>query len=132
MCVTAHRATIAGIDIVFLAGGLLDEFTGSFYPPAGLEGRDLAFLKPLVFQAAAARYLADAVAHGSPAQDSTARDSTARGTVLHLHEPLYHYLIPAALAGRGLVTVSTVQTNMPVNTKVYGPQVRGLLQGSRR
>jgi glycosyltransferase AcbS len=110
--VTAHRLAIDGIDVIFLAGGLLDEFTDSFYPPAGLEGKSLAFLKPLVFQAAAAAFLAD---------------NAAPGTVLHLHEPAYHYLIPAALTGRGLVSVSTVQTNMPVNTKVYGPQVRALL-----
>lgn len=110
--VTAHRLTIGGIDVIFLAGGLLDEFTGSFYPPAGLEGRSLSFLKPLVFQVAAAAFLAG---------------TAVPGTVLHLHEPAYHYLIPAALAGRGLVLVSTVQTNMPVNTKVYGPQVRTLL-----
>jgi glycosyltransferase involved in cell wall biosynthesis len=35
--------------------------------------------------------------------------------------------MPAVLSGRGLVTVSTVQTNMPVNAKVYGPEVRTTL-----
>ena len=110
--VTAHRLDIGGVQIVLLAGGLLDAFPGSFYPPPELEGQSLAFLKPLIFQVAATQFLA-----------STA----APGTVLHLHEPAYHYLIPAALHGRGLVTVSTVQTNMPVNTRVYGPQVRALL-----
>jgi glycosyltransferase AcbS len=109
---TAHRLHIGGVDIVLLAGGLLDEYTDSFYPPPELEGRSLSFLKPLIFQVAAARFLI-----------STA----APGTVLHLHEPAYHYLIPAALHGRGLVTVSTVQTNMPINTRVYGPEVRALL-----
>ena len=101
------------MDIVFLAGGLLDELPGCFYPPPGLEGRDLSFLKPLVFQVMATRFLPD---------------MAPPGTVLHLHEPSYHYLIPAALRQAGLVTVSSVQTNMPVNTKVYGPEVRTLLR----
>jgi len=109
---TAHQADIDGVRIVFLAGGLLDDFTGSFYPPPELEGQSLGFLKPLVFQVAAARFLAE---------------MAEPGAVLHMHEPAFHYLIVAALGGRGLVTVSTVQTNMPVNTKVYGPQVRELL-----
>ena len=110
--VTAHRLEIGGVEIILLSGGVLDEYTTTFYPPAGLEGRSLSFFKPLVFQIAAARFLAE---------------TAAPGTVIHLHEPAYHYLIPAALAGRGLVTVSTVQTNMPVNTKVYGPEVRAVL-----
>jgi len=109
---TAHRLHLDGVDIVFLAGGPLDQYTDSFYPPAELEGRDLSFLKPLIFQVIATRFLIDMA---SP------------GTVIHLHEPSYHYLMPAALSGRGLVTISTVQTNMPVNAKVYGPEVRTLL-----
>lgn len=109
---TAHQVDIDGVRIVFLSGGLLDDYTDSFYPPAELEGQSLGFLKPLIFQVAATRFLAD---------------TAAPGTVLHMHEPAYHYLILAALRGRGLVTVSTVQTNMPINTKVYGPEVRTLL-----
>jgi len=108
----AHRMRVAGVDIVLLSGGALDEHPDTFYPPTEIEGRDLSFLKPLVFQVAAARYLAD---------------NAEPGTVVHLHEPLYHYLLPAALAGRGLTVVSTVQTNMPVNKKVYGPEVRSVL-----
>ncbi len=109
---TAHRLRIDGVDIVFLAGGLLDQHTDAFYPPYELKGRDLSFLKPLVFQVIAARFLADVA---------------APGTIVHLHEPYYHYLIPAALRDRGVVTVSTVQSNMPVSKKVYGPEVRTLL-----
>jgi glycosyltransferase involved in cell wall biosynthesis len=109
---TAHQVKIDGVRIVFLSGGILDEYTDSFYPPAELEGQSLGFLKPLIFQVVATRFLSD---------------TTAPGTVLHMHEPAYHYLILAALRGRGLVTVSTVQTNMPVNTKVYGPELRTLL-----
>jgi glycosyltransferase AcbS len=109
---TAHQVDFGGVRVVFLAGGVLDDYTDSFYPPAELEGQSLGFLKPLIFQVVATRFLFD---------------TAAPGAVLHLHEPAYHYLIPAALRGRGLLTVSTVQTNMPVNTKVYGPEVRTLL-----
>lgn len=109
---TAHQVDLEGVRIIFLAGGLLDEYTDSFYPPPELEGRSLGYLKPLVFQVVAARFLSD---------------TAAPGTVLHMHEPAYHYLIPAALRGLGLVMVSTIQTNMPINTKVYGPEVRALL-----
>jgi glycosyltransferase AcbS len=109
---TAHQVDFGGVRVVFLSGGVLDDYTDSFYPPAELEGQSLGFLKPLIFQVVATRFLFD---------------TAAPGTVLHLHEPAYHYLIPAALRGRGLLTVSTVQTNMPVNTKVYGPEVRTLL-----
>jgi glycosyltransferase AcbS len=109
----AYRISVEGIDIVLLSGGLLDSFPDSFYPPGALEGTDLAFLKPLAFQVMAARYLAD---------------NAEPGTIVHLHEPFYHYLLPAALDGRGLVVVSTVQTNMAVDTKVYGPEVRAVLK----
>lgn len=109
---TAHLIRISGINVIMLAGGMLDEHSNSFYPPAELEGVSLSFLKPVVFQAVAARFLAD---------------TAAPGTVVHLHEPRYHFLIPAALRGTGLVVVSTVQTNLAINTKVYGPQVRTLM-----
>jgi glycosyltransferase AcbS len=109
---TAHQADIDGVQIIFLSGGILDDYPESFYPPREAEGQSLSFLKPLIFQVAATRFLSD---------------MAAPGTVLHMHEPAYHYLILAALRDRGLVTVSTVQTNMPVNTKVYGPEVRTLL-----
>ncbi|MFF3505003.1 glycosyltransferase [Streptomyces sp. NPDC003247] len=111
--VRASRITVDGIPIVFLSGGLLDLYPDALYPPAELEGEDMGFLKPLVFQIAAARYLAD---------------REAPGTVVHLHEPRYHYLLPAALAGSGLTVVSTVQTNHPVNQKVYEPEVRAVLE----
>jgi glycosyltransferase AcbS len=77
---TAHEVDIDGVRIIFLAGGLLDEYTDSFYPPPELEGQSLGFLKPLIFQVVATQFLAD---------------TAAPGTVLHLHEPAYHYLILA-------------------------------------
>ena len=112
LAVQAYGMCVEGIEIILLSGGLLDTFCDSFYPPAEAEGRDLSFLKPLAFQVAAARFLTERVEPGA---------------IVHLHEPLYHYVVPAALAGRGLIVVSTVQTNMPVNTKVYAPAVRSVL-----
>ncbi len=109
----AHRITVEGIDIVMLSGGVLDAFPDSFHPPRELKGRSLDFLKPLVFQVLAARYI---------------RERVPRGTVVHLHEPFHHYLVPGLLAGHGFHVVSTVQTNMAVNTKVYGPEVRAVLE----
>jgi glycosyltransferase AcbS len=109
---TALRFRVADVDLIVLDGGPLRDHSATFYPPYEFKGRDLSFLKPLVFQVMAARFLADTV---------------APGTVVHLHEPYYHYLIPATLKGSGVVTISTVQSNMPVNKKVYGPEVRTLL-----
>ncbi|MEU3415794.1 NUDIX domain-containing protein [Streptomyces sp. NPDC006658] len=111
--VRAHRMTVDGIDIVLLSGGVLDTHPDTFYPPAGLKGHDLTFFKTLVFQVAAARYV---------------RERVPAGAVVHLHEPVHHYLLPALLAGHGHHVVSTVQTNLPVDTKVYGPEVRTLLR----
>jgi len=110
--VRAYRMTVDGIDIVMLSSDLLDLYPDSFYPPASAKGTDLGYLKPLVFQVAAARFLAD---------------HAEAGTIVHLHEPAYHYLLPAALRDKGLVVVSTVQTNFPVNIKVYAPEVRAVL-----
>ncbi|WP_433607140.1 glycosyltransferase [Dactylosporangium sp. CA-139114] len=104
---------IDGIELVLLDGGLLSEFPDAFYPPRRLEGVDLAYLKPLAFQVLAARYLADRVEPDA---------------VVHLHEPVYHHLLPAALSARGFTVVSTVQTNLPVNAQVYRPQTRALLE----
>ncbi len=112
LAVQAYRMCVEGVEMILLSGGLLDTFSDSFYPPAMAEGKDLSFLKPLAFQVAAARFLTERV---------------EAGAIVHLHEPLYHYLLPAALAGRGLIVVSTVQTNMPVNTKVYEPAVHSVL-----
>ncbi|GAB2331686.1 glycosyltransferase [Streptomyces griseoincarnatus] len=109
----AHRITVEGIDIVLLSGGMLDAFPDSLHPPRELRGRSLDFLKPLVFQVMAARYV---------------RERVPKGTVVHLHEPIHHYLLPGLLAGHGFHVVSTVQTNLAVNTKVYGPQVRAVLE----
>lgn len=109
----AHRFLVDDVEIILLSGYFLDAFRASFYPPAALEGKDLTWLKPLVFQVVAAQFL---------------RQRLSRDAVIHLHEPMYHYVMPAVLASAGFRVVSTVQTNMPVNRKVYGPEVRALLR----
>ncbi|HEX4727689.1 MAG TPA: glycogen/starch synthase, partial [Jatrophihabitans sp.] len=110
---TAVRLQVAGIDITLLDDPLLRAYPDTFYPPYEAKGRDLAFLKPLAFQLAATRYL---------------QATSQPGTVVHLHEPLYHYLMPAGLARADIRSVCSVQSNMPVNKKVYGPEVRALLR----
>ena len=110
---TAYRFRVADVGITVLDDPLLRSHPETFYPPYDAKGRDLTFLKPLAFQLAAARYL---------------RANAEPGTVVHLHEPLYHYLMPAILAQAGVRSVCTVQSNMPVNKKVYGPEVRALLR----
>ncbi|MFE9185941.1 glycosyltransferase [Micromonospora haikouensis] len=109
----AYRMTVEGIDVVLLSNEILDSHTDTLHPPAGAEGTDPTFLKPLVFQVLAARFLSG--------------QETAQ-TVVHLHEPVLHHLLPAALSAYGFPVVSTVQTNLPVNTKVYAPQARALLR----
>ncbi len=108
----AHRFVVDDVEVILLSGHFLDAFRESFYPPAALEGKDLTWLKPLVFQVVAAQFL---------------HETMSRDAVIHLHEPMYHYVLPSVLANTGFRVVSTVQTNMPVNRKVYGPEVRALL-----
>ncbi|GAA4958753.1 glycosyltransferase [Actinoplanes utahensis] len=109
----AYRMVVEGIEVILIENDMLDTHSASLYPPEDAEGRDLTYLKPLVFQFLAARYLAG-------------RDTT--DTVVHLHEPVFHHLLPAALSAQGYRVVSTVQTNLPVDTKVYAPAVRALLR----
>ncbi|MFI9151601.1 HAD hydrolase family protein [Streptomyces sp. NPDC053367] len=111
---TVHRMRLDGVDVHFLSSEYLDLLPDRLYPPPGLEGRDLAHFKPLVFQVDGLRFVRRALA-GEPA-------------VVHGFEPYYHYLLPAALAGDPRFrTVSTVAANAPITQKVYRPQVERLL-----
>ncbi|MGC0333776.1 Cof subfamily protein (haloacid dehalogenase superfamily) [Streptomyces sp. SAI-170] len=111
----AHRVRLDGVDIHFLSSEYLDLLPDRLYPPPGLEGRDLAHFKPLVFQVDGLRFIRRALA-GEPA-------------VVHGFEPYYHYLLPAALAGDPRFrTVSTVAANAPITQKVYRPQAERLLE----
>ncbi|MGW4230307.1 glycosyltransferase [Streptomyces sp. NPDC004980] len=111
---TAHRIRLEDVDLYFLSNEYLDRLPDTFYPPYSAKGDDLTFFKPLVFQVDSVRFL-----------QSWFADERA---VVHAHEPFYHYLLPPALSGDPLKSVvSTVQSNMPITKKVYGPEVRRLL-----
>ncbi|MCX5388964.1 glycosyltransferase [Streptomyces sp. NBC_00094] len=111
---TAHRIRREDVDLYFLSNAYLDRLPDTFYPPYGAKGNDLTFFKPLVFQVDSVRFLRSRFA-----------DERA---VVHAHEPYYHYLLPPALSGDPLKSVvTTVQSNMPITKKVYGPEVRRLL-----
>ncbi|MFF3500882.1 glycogen/starch synthase [Streptomyces sp. NPDC003247] len=112
---TAHRIRLDGVDLYFLSNDYLNRLPDTFYPPYSAKGRDLVFFKPLVFQVDSVRFLR-----------SWFGDEK---TLVHAHEPYYHYLLPAALRDDPLKpVVSTVQSNMPITKKVYGPKVRRLLE----
>ncbi|MCM1949561.1 glycosyltransferase [Streptomyces hydrogenans] len=111
---TAHRIRLEGVDLYFLSNDYLDRLPDTFYPPYAAKGSDLTFFKPLVFQVESVRFLRGWFG--------------GERAVVHAHEPYYHYLLPAALAGDPLKSVvTTVQSNMPITKKVYGPEVRRLL-----
>ncbi|MFI0167542.1 HAD hydrolase family protein [Streptomyces sp. NPDC017095] len=110
----AHRLRKDGVDVYFLSDAYLDRLPDRLYPPPGMEGRDLAYFKPLVFQVAGAHFIQRCLADGE--------------AVVHGFEPYYHYLLPALFAGDpSLRTVSTVAANAPVTHAVYRPQVERLL-----
>ncbi|MDT0611129.1 HAD-IIB family hydrolase [Streptomyces lancefieldiae] len=111
----AHLLRLDGVDVYLLSDAFLDLLPDRLYPPPAFEGRDLAYVKPLVFQVGGLRFLQRWLADG-PA-------------VVHGFEPYYHYLLPAVLAdGDRYRTVSTVAANSPVTQKVYRPQVERLLE----
>ncbi|MEV6808749.1 glycogen/starch synthase [Streptomyces sp. NPDC051132] len=112
---TAHRIRLAGVDLYFLSNEYLNRLPDTFYPPYSAKGRDLVFLKPLVFQVDSVRFLRGWFG-----------DEKA---VVHAHEPYYHYLLPAALRDDPTkLVVSNVQSNMPIAKKVYAPEVQGLCE----
>jgi glycosyltransferase AcbS len=111
---TAHRIRLGAVDVYLLDNAMLACHPRTFYPPYESKGRDLSFFKPLAFQVDAARFIG--------------RRLVGDGTVVHLHEPYYHFLMPAPLRAAGAAVVSTVQSNMPVNKKVYRPKVERLLE----
>ncbi|ROQ35943.1 glycogen synthase [Streptomyces sp. PanSC19] len=112
---TAHRIRLEGVDLYFLSNDHLDRLPDTFYPPYSAKGRDLTFFKPLVFQVDSVRFLRGWFG--------------GERAIVHAHEPYYHYLLPPALSGDPLKSVvTTVQSNMPITKKVYGPEVRRLLE----
>lgn len=111
----AVRLRRNGVDIYFLSNEYLDLLPEQLYPANELEGTDLAYFKPLVFQVDAIRFI-DSFFAGEP-------------TVIQGYEPYYHYLLPPVLGGRpGRTMVSTIAMNAPINDKVYRPQLERLLR----
>ncbi|GHD24913.1 hypothetical protein GCM10007147_21610 [Nocardiopsis kunsanensis] len=111
----AHRLRVDGVDVYLLSNSFLDLLPDRIYPPPAFEGRDLAYFKPLVFQAEGARFV-DWLHAGEPA-------------VVHAFEPFYHYVLPLVWGGDPLRrTVSTVAANAPVTQSVHRPQVERLLE----
>jgi glycosyltransferase involved in cell wall biosynthesis len=112
---TAARIRLEGIDIYLLSNDYLDRYPDTFYPPYDAKGSDLSFFKPVAFQVDSARFIR--------------RHFAAEPAVVHLHEPYYHYLLPAALRSDPTKrVVSTVQSNMPIAKMVYRPEVERLFE----
>lgn len=112
---TALRMERDGVELYFLSNELLDRLPDTFYPDESAEGTDLSYFKTLAFQADGVRFIRAFFGAGAD--------------VVQAYEPVHHYVVPAALrAEPGCPVVSTVATNMPVNLKVYRPQVEAVLE----
>ncbi|MDC0713191.1 glycogen/starch synthase [Stigmatella sp. ncwal1] len=110
----AYRIRHQGVDLYFLCNDMLDRYSDTFYPPYESKGKDLGFFKPLVFQMDMVLFIREFFADEK--------------LLIHAHEPFYQYLLPLAFrddASKRMV--STVQSNMPVNKKVYRPELQALL-----
>lgn len=104
-----------GVDLYFLQNEHLDLLPDTLYPTNEMQGNDLAFLKPLVFQVDAIRFL-----------DRWFGDDPA---VVQCYEPAYTYLIPPVMCRRpGRTTVSTVVVNTRIDDSVHRPQLATLLR----
>ncbi|GAB3079056.1 glycogen/starch synthase [Micromonospora schwarzwaldensis] len=111
----AFRLRRDGVDVYFLSDEHLDLLPEQLYPANELEGRDLAYFKPLVFQVDAIRFI-----------QSVFADEPA---VIQGYEPYFHYLLPPVLGGKpGRTMVSTIAMNAPINDKVYRPNLERLLR----
>jgi len=103
-----------GVQVHLLTDDLLDLLPDDLYPANELLGKDLAAFKPLAFQVACLRYLADVMGD--------------RPVVVQAVEPLYTYLLPTVFFGRpDRLVVSTVAMNPPVSGTVSRQQVQRLL-----
>lgn len=109
----AYRIRKEGVDIYLLSNEYLDKYPDTFYPPYSSKGKDIGFYKSLIFQMESVFFIRDFINDPS--------------VLIHAHEPYYQYLLPCALAQDGYRVVSTVQSNMPINKKVYKPKVASLL-----
>lgn len=110
---SAYKMTLEGIDVYFLDNAMLQLFPATCYPPYELKGQDLGFYKPLAFQVDCIRFI---------------QKQFAEPILIHAHEPYYQYLLPLAFKDDAdKIMVSTVQSNMPINKKIYKPKLERLL-----
>lgn len=99
-----------GIDLYFISDAYVDLLSDILYPTNEMQGTDVAFLKPLVFQVDALRFID--------------RHFDDQACVVQCYEPAYHYLLPPVLAARpDTVVVSTVVVNTRIDDLVYRPQL---------
>jgi len=111
----AYRLDKEGISIFILSNEILDLYPDTYYPPYSSKGKEFGFFKPLVFQAEVIHFIRHWFA--------------GEALTVHAHEPYYQYLIPAAFhQDADKQVISTVQSNMPINKKVYLPEVASLFR----
>lgn len=111
---TVYKLTKEGIDIYLLSNEYLDKYPDTFFPPYETKGKDLSFFKPMIYQIDfiffVRQYFAD------------------EKLLIHAHEPYYLYLIPIAFKDDNRKKViSTVQSNMPVDKKIYKKKLENVL-----
>lgn len=120
----AYRLRYQGVDLYFLSDEYLDLLPERIYPPRADEGVDLSFFKPLAFQVSGLRFLRSWFG----AESEAAGSATAEPVIVQAYEPYYHYLLPPVLQHDPRYrVVSTVASNMPINQKLYRPQLQRLL-----
>lgn len=110
----AWKTTLEGIDVYFLDNEMLRRYPDTCYPPYQVKGSDIGFFKPLAFQVDCIRFIEHQF-RGEP-------------ILVHAHEPYYQYLLPLAFKDDpDKIMVSTVQSNMPIDKRVYRPKLERLL-----
>lgn len=111
---SVYKMTLEGIDVYFLDNEMLRLYPETCYPPYQVKGSDLGFYKPLAFQVDCIKFIEHQF-RGEP-------------ILVHAHEPYYQYLLPIAFRDdTDKIMVSTVQSNMPINKKIYKPKLARLL-----
>ncbi|NUR93652.1 MAG: glycosyltransferase, partial [Kribbellaceae bacterium] len=106
----AYRLRREGVDIYFLSDAYTDLLPDTLYPANEMQGTDLAYAKPIVFQVDAIRFID--------------RHFGTEPAVVQCYEPAYAYLLPPVMRGRPhRTTVSTVVVNTRIDDAVYRPQL---------
>jgi glycosyltransferase involved in cell wall biosynthesis len=112
---SVYKMTLEGIDVYFLDNEMLRLYPDTCYPPYQVKGSELGFYKPLAFQVDCIEFIE--------------HQFGGEKILVHAHEPYYQYLLPIAFRDDAdKVMVSTVQSNMPINKKIYKPKLARLLE----